>query len=525
MDWLTKWSPRFVCIASSMILSVGNVTAQGTVVQQALDSLVKVHARTRSNWNASSQSGAVLITVVRDGAVIWRSATADSIDASIANPVFQQFIATGIFILQTKNLLKTSNSVRKYLKDLPSLYETVTIDQLIHHTSGTRDGFALAALAADLSKRPTSQEVYNLLRLQQSVNFKPGNDHEFNGSGYLLLAMVIEKASGNPLNDFLKKNVFVPLGMTQTMISSSAGSLILRSNLNDLSRWIGAMERPARVPALAKIIPLLLQTGKLADGTVIFSSGVIDKSLYRNRMVFSQGVADAGSPVRMLYFPMTKVGIIAGFSDDERNDSVDLLPLLLAVADLVNGEKPSMTVKNKAVKGDVVDGQLLSTGWYYNEEDCPELVYLKRYKDYGLINAVGDVSPARRFELHNDTLESEDLPPLRYIYRLPGIARVDRVTGKQRALTRVEILTDTIRSGKYIAAYYSPELKQTMRISSQKGQLSVELKNGNPIQLSRISLTEFRFDQNGINFIRFTDTDLYLSRRGCWRLKFSRVKQ
>src|SRR5262249_17983261 len=154
--------------------------------------------------------------------------------ASVSKP----FTALAVALLAEQGRLSLDDDVRKYLPELPDYGRTITLRHLLQHTSGLRDVWYLGGLAG---WRPddlvTDRDILNLVVRQKSVNFKPGDRHVYNGSGYSLAAFVVRRVSGQSLRDFTAAHVFEPLGMTRThfhddhreVVKSRASAYALRS--------------------------------------------------------------------------------------------------------------------------------------------------------------------------------------------------------------------------------------------------------------------------------------------------------
>src|SRR5699024_9648061 len=122
-----------------------------------------------------------------------------------------QFTAMGILLLQKEGKLKFSDPISKYIPEL-TFYDTITIQHLIHHTSGLPDYMKLFYKHWDRSKFATNKDIVNLLKqYKPKLHFKPGEEFEYSNTGYALLALIIEKVSGKSYGDFLKQKIFIPL--------------------------------------------------------------------------------------------------------------------------------------------------------------------------------------------------------------------------------------------------------------------------------------------------------------------------
>ena len=105
----------------------------------------------------------------------------------------KQFTAAAVVIAARQGHLSLDDPVGKWLPELPE-YDggPITLRHLIHHTSGLRDNYNLAALAGweNLDAHSTD-EYLNLVYRQDGLNFEPGTRFLYSNSGYFLLAEVI----------------------------------------------------------------------------------------------------------------------------------------------------------------------------------------------------------------------------------------------------------------------------------------------------------------------------------------------
>ncbi len=133
----------------------------------------------------------------------------------------KQFTAMAIMILVEQHKLSYDDTLSKYFPEFPPYAQKITIRNLLNHTSGIPDypQFGL--------ERPglTNQDVLNTLIKQQSLRFAPGEKFDYSNSGYILLAMIIERVSKQPNRLFLKNKIFQPLGMKSTFVYDKSASL------------------------------------------------------------------------------------------------------------------------------------------------------------------------------------------------------------------------------------------------------------------------------------------------------------
>ncbi len=124
----------------------------------------------------------------------------------------KQFTAACILLLQERGRLNVHDPISRYLSGLPQAWRTITVHQLLTHTSGIpnspnstenersdRTGATPQQLIAPVAGKP--------------LDFTPGTNWRYSNTGYVLLGMIVEKVSGQSYADFLKTNIFEPLGM------------------------------------------------------------------------------------------------------------------------------------------------------------------------------------------------------------------------------------------------------------------------------------------------------------------------
>ncbi|HWW02370.1 MAG TPA: serine hydrolase [Candidatus Acidoferrum sp.] len=128
--------------------------------------------------------------------------------------ITKQFTAAAILKLQEQGKLSVQDKLSKYFPDFPRGDE-VTLRHLLTHTSGIRSytdkpGFM------DKVTSPTEPDALIKSFQNDPYDFDPGKKWHYDNSGYFLLGRIIEKVSGQSYADFLRKNFFEPLGMTNT---------------------------------------------------------------------------------------------------------------------------------------------------------------------------------------------------------------------------------------------------------------------------------------------------------------------
>lgn len=145
-----------------------------------------------------------------------------------AASVAKQFTALALLQLEREGRLSLDDTVRRWLPDLPAHYDGVTLRHLLTHTSGARDLFELLTLARGQLEgaRITEADALGVVRRQRALDFAPGSQYSYSNTGYLLLAKVIERATGQPFARAMHARFFAPLGMSRTLVRDDITMLI-----------------------------------------------------------------------------------------------------------------------------------------------------------------------------------------------------------------------------------------------------------------------------------------------------------
>lgn len=164
--------------------------------------------------------------VIYENAFGWRDLTARHKDSLRIDDAFQlssdskMFTAEAIMLLQSRGQLSYDDDVRKYIPELP--YEGITLRQLLNHRSGLPRYDAMADANWPDRKVPFSNEAMIKMLAEKKPEPYGAPDAVFfyNNINYAVLATVVERVSGQHFEDFMRENIFEPLGMTHTYVYS-----------------------------------------------------------------------------------------------------------------------------------------------------------------------------------------------------------------------------------------------------------------------------------------------------------------
>jgi CubicO group peptidase (beta-lactamase class C family) len=292
---------QFVIFVGLILFAAQFAYAQGSVasVQTAEQIAAKVDEYMSAAVKVDDFSGSVL--VARDGQPIFnKSYGLASIELGAPNTpqtvfriasISKPFTATAIMILQERGKLNVGDSICKYLADCPAAWQPITIKHLLTHTSGIPDYLYFPDFQSTIALPVTHEKMIATFR-NKSLGFAPGEKFAYNNSGYYLLAVIIERASGKAYAEFLRENIFAPLGMKQTgdfdnreIIENRAAGYSLKN------------DRPAN--AVYFHPSQLLGTGSLWSTTEDLL--LFDQALYTEKLLKNKTLAEMLTPFKTDY--------------------------------------------------------------------------------------------------------------------------------------------------------------------------------------------------------------------------------
>ena len=132
--------------------------------------------------------------------------------------VSKQFTAEAIMLLARDGKLRLDDPVARHYAGAPSAWTNVTIRHLLNHTSGIKSYTSLPSFFDTLRKDYKPDELIGLVR-DLPLEFDPGERWDYNNTGYYLLGLIVENASGKSYAEFLASRIFKPLEMTTARVN------------------------------------------------------------------------------------------------------------------------------------------------------------------------------------------------------------------------------------------------------------------------------------------------------------------
>ena len=531
---------RFKLIATVIVLSLMVVSAYADEKTDKVDKLF-------SQWDTDKTPGAA-IAIIQNGKIIYEKGygmanlehdiplSPDSV-FRIAS-VSKQFTAACIARLALDKKLDLDASILKYFPELPAdVYSSVTIRHLVHHTSGVRDYLTLAYLAGlEDYDYYSAREAVSMLVRQKALNFNPGDEYLYSNSGYLLLALLVERVSGKTLNEYAAEKLFKPLQMNSTQFyddhtrivpkradgysASPEGYKINMTTLDlvgdggifttvrDMSKWLEALQ--GRGPFDQDFLDLLTYRKPLNDGkenNYAFGLGIRTR---KGKRIIAHGGAFVGFRAYMAIYPDEQFSLVCLAN----HGNIRLIGISGRIADIYlfeDSEQKKKSSDSPAPKSpsfvDLSEDQLAKySGAYRNAET--EDVY-KVWAEKGLLHAHG---------LPGYHLTFKPLSTSRFmaVSGIPGLEvefSSDKSTGSRSfSIYRNGEQRDTFHEFKpfdpgeeFISAvsgiYYSEELSVTYRFALHKGELKVTVADHlDPIELNPTMENTFTSDYGTIRF-------------------------
>lgn len=155
------------------------------------------------------------------------------------------FTATAVLILRDKDELNLDDPVSKYLDGFP--YDSITVRMLLSHRSGLGNYvYLFDSLRIPADSFISNQQVLDyFIRNKPPLQSSPGHHFEYCNTNYALLALIIEKVSGESYSQFMNENIFRPCHMHYTFVCNAKDDQVSPNKTFDYkgSHW-------SRLPAV-----------------------------------------------------------------------------------------------------------------------------------------------------------------------------------------------------------------------------------------------------------------------------------
>jgi D-alanyl-D-alanine carboxypeptidase len=297
------------------------------------------------------------VAVVKDGRLVYAQAYgAAKLEPRVPartdmryaiGSISKQFTAVAILLLQQDGKLSLDQPVSNFLPTLTRAKE-VTIRQLLSHTSGYQD-FWPQDYVPPIMLKPISPQGILDIWAKKPLDFEPGTRWQYSNTNYTIAGLIVEKVSGMPFFEFVRKRILEPLGL-QSAVDFDAGKMSssdptgymryglgplrvapteapgwmyaageLAMTASDLARWdISLIERRLLKPA----------TYRALESDVLLSSGAatgyglgVSVGMQGGRRVISHGGEVSGFTATNLVFPDDKAAVVVLTNQDAASAS------------------------------------------------------------------------------------------------------------------------------------------------------------------------------------------------------------
>lgn len=273
-----------LCLATVLCTSISNCRMNPS---EQVDQLF-------AEYTGARPGAAVL--VVKNGASIFKKAyglahVEENIAATTAHnfrlaSVTKQFTAMCLMQLVEAGKLNYETTLTEIFPEFPAYGRAITLRHLLQHTSGLIDYEDV--IPDSITRQVLDKDVLALMTAQDSTYFAPGAKFRYSNSGYAVLAMIVEKLSGQSFATYLREHIFSPLGMANTVAYENGISAVPQ-------RAMGY-----RVEGEQIVFADQSQTSAVLGDGGIYSSvedlAKWDQALYTNQLVSAATLAQAFTP-------------------------------------------------------------------------------------------------------------------------------------------------------------------------------------------------------------------------------------
>ena len=483
--------------------SLVSVQAQlSEVKSQKIDSIF-------NSWTESNHPGGA-IGIMQNGEVIYSKAFGlASLEYQVPNTmetifnvgsVSKQFTAMGIVLLQEKGLLSIDDDIRKHLPDMPDFGHTITIRHMLHHTSGMRSLHAMLGLAGwrDDDSR-TNEDLYRFMLNQKELNFIPGDEYLYCNTGYMLMVNIIENVTKEKFPQWMKTNVFEPLGMSNTYVEDRydrivpnnatsyygakgdffraveywgyVGSGNVHSTTNDLLNWLQNFSTPSTNWSSA--FEMLKTTDELNDGSENNYAFGVSLDEFKGYIRVQHGGAIGGFRAYASTYPeeQLSIAVLTNFSSSnpgsiERNIAGILLKDNSNTIPEITKPEISKTVISFPLE-QLTGKYEIQSGVIANitiENDSLHVLQEWNNSEYNIYKTEGNT-----YQIPKESSIQFTFSELKdNATQLLSINQNGRKTDAKRY---VEKDLSSISLNDYVGRFYSPELESTLDINLKEDQL------------------------------------------------------
>jgi CubicO group peptidase (beta-lactamase class C family) len=325
--------------------------------------------------------GSVIAVVKGNDTVLFKAYGKADVEWNVPMPVdamfeigsiAKQFTAVAILQLRDAGKLSLDDEITKWLPDFETHGNKVTLRNLLYHTSGIHDFTETKEFPALVGNRVFPRDSAYVLIKKYPFDFPTGTGQQYSNSGFWLLGLVVEKASGMSYEDYVEKKIFEPLGMRRSSYCNSyenverrahgyrtrngqimrapttmhtwgfaAGALC--STAADMITWLTALHG-GKVLSPASYTELTTP-GKLNEwATLRYGMGLGVYKDFNGLQLFEHGGINAGFWTQVNWYPESQTGIVVLTNSPGSLDPEEVAEAL-AWTLLPDGRRPAAIAK------------------------------------------------------------------------------------------------------------------------------------------------------------------------------------
>jgi len=447
--------------------------------------------------------------------------------------VTKQFLGYAFAMLHVNGVLNLNDPVNKYLEDWPEFKHTVTLRHLLSHTSGYREAYTMSNLAGRIIgvDRLSRKECLEVVRKQPQLEFIPGSRFSYNSTAWVILAKVLEKATGMPADQWVKKNILQALEMNDTQIESYVGEVMhnasesysydseqgytnqesnraifgaaeIYTSIQDLVKWINNY-RTAEIGG-KEVNELFLEPFILSDGSNSKYALGIGNNSYRGLKVYRHTGGHEAFQTDLSYFPEVDMGIItiSNYGDKGRLSTTKIADLLLE-----NRMEPDVDKENHRIE--IKKEKLEQFAGLYLAASLNNTMNLTMDKDSLTIDGRTKLIPSS----HNTSLIKDWDGKIQIESLSKDKTQLIVLDGSKKRYSKVEYwVPNTGELANYEGDYWSEELETVYHLIIKDEKLFLQHRWIGEASLEAISKdffkSEWGFFVKFIKFIRNTEGEI-----------------
>ena len=445
---------------------------------------------------------------------------------SESGSVAKQFVAAGLVLLVLDGKLSLDDDITKWIPEVATLGKRITTRHLLSHTSGLPDRYLLHEMEGNPAGEVDhpNAEVMDIVSRLRELNFDPGDDYLYSNTGYVVAVAVLERVSGQTLQQFTQARIFGPLGMTDTRWREDhrvvvprrasaysgnptagfrndhpftrvfgSGGLLL--TIDDFLKWSDAMQRgTGRWGAVRDSLSAVI---KLNDGTVITYGLGVSTDEWRGVTRVSHTGSTGGYRAALYRYPQQQVSVALLCNIGTANPAA----FATAVSTIVLGDALAPVVAEAAPMIAMTPAGLAGLAGAYRAPRTHEVAVLIVRNDT-LVDSLANLAFLPR---GGDRFSPRSGSPVLQVIRRDGSVTLRREAEGARAVEfeRVDRPAMTAAlAAAFAGSYRSPELGSSVTLVARGESLFVDLGWRGEQRLLPLFRDTFREGGSVVHFTR-----------------------